>query len=261
MSVIKQLRRKCNCQSRLLCTLLVLLAGCADPAWPGRPNQADRPKTPDQILSFAPLYRQNCAGCHGANGKLGAAPPLNDPLFLAIVPDAELTKVVTEGRRGTPMPAFFQAVGGALTEAQIKIVVEGLRTEWGGDMQRDASLPAYELTRVAGVQSAAGSRARGEEVFTRACAGCHGKHGAGLDRDGTLGSAINVPAFLALISDQALRRIIITGRSDLGMPTYAESDGRPDDFHPLTPAEIDDLVALLADWRATGPVVAGAASQ
>jgi hypothetical protein len=76
----------------------------------------------------------------------------------------------------------------------------------------------------------------------------------GSDGEVAIAGPINVPAFLALISDQAIRRIIITGRPDLHMPSYAESDGRPADFQPLTSAEIDDLVALIADWRATGAV-------
>jgi mono/diheme cytochrome c family protein len=157
------------------------------------------------------------------------------------------------------MPAFAQATGGSLTDEQVQVIVAGIRKEWGDDPKPAESLPSYELTRVEGVQSTPGSRERGEEVFGRACAGCHGANGAGIERDGTVVSAINVPAFLALISDQALRRIIITGRADLGMPTFAEHDGRPADFQPLTPAEIDDLVALLADWRATGNTVAGPA--
>jgi hypothetical protein len=33
------------------------------------------------------------------------------------------------------------------------------------------------------------------------------------------------------------------------MPDFAGKDGRPDDFKPLTSAEVADLVALLSGWR------------
>jgi cytochrome c oxidase cbb3-type subunit III len=55
------------------------------------------------------------------------------------------------------------------------------------------------------------------------------------------------------MSDHALRRLAITGRPDLGMPAYDGKDGRAPDFQPLTSAEIDDVVALLAYWRQGGP--------
>src|SRR5205823_105211 len=58
-------------------------------------------------------------------------------------------------------------------------------------------------------------------VFARACAVCHGDRGQGVEQGGLRKSTINHPAFLALISDQALRRYVITGRPDLGMPSYA----------------------------------------
>jgi len=61
--------------------------------------------------------------------------------------------------------------------------------------------------------------------------------------------AINDRSFLALISDQELRRIVITGRADLGMPDYSDSDWRSPKFKPLTSADINDLVALLRYWR------------
>jgi mono/diheme cytochrome c family protein len=234
-----------------LALVALIAVGCD---LPGKPNPADRPKVPDQILSFAPLFGQNCAGCHGADGEFGPAPPLADALFLAIISDEELTKVVHDGRTGTPMPPFAQERGGELTDQQIKVLVDGLRSKWGEGAKAGQSLPAYALTKVEGVQSAPGSRERGNDVFARACAGCHGSLGKGVVHEGEIHDTINDPAFLALISDQALRRIIITGRPDLGMPTYAEKDGRPKDFQPLTAAEIDDLVALLADWRATGNV-------
>ena len=68
-------------------------------------------------------------------------------------------------------------------------------------------------------------------------------------RGGETARTINDPVFLALISNQALRRYAITGRPDLGMPGYA--DARPDTTHfvPLTDQEVTDLVALLASWR------------
>ena len=53
---------------------VVLLAGCD---LPGQPKPEDRPVPADQVLEFGVLYRQNCAGCHGNDGKLGAGPPLN----------------------------------------------------------------------------------------------------------------------------------------------------------------------------------------
>jgi len=65
--------------------------------------------------------------------------------------------------------------------------------------------------------------------------------------------AIHDAAFLSLISDQALRRYVITGRPDLGMPNYADGENRPEGFKPLTPGAIEDLVALLAHWRKNGP--------
>ncbi len=107
----------------------VLLAPCLVLCWligcdlPGRPNPADCPVPPDQSLKFAVLYGQNCAGCHGSEGKLGPAPSLNDPLFRAIVPESELQGVITKGRKKSLMPAFAKANGGVLTEAQIQVLV------------------------------------------------------------------------------------------------------------------------------------------
>jgi mono/diheme cytochrome c family protein len=50
---------------------IVALIGCD--AMPGRPQPADRPTLRSQVMGFAGLYGQYCAGCHGADGRLGAA--------------------------------------------------------------------------------------------------------------------------------------------------------------------------------------------
>jgi cytochrome c oxidase cbb3-type subunit 3/ubiquinol-cytochrome c reductase cytochrome c subunit len=255
--------------------LAALAAGCD---LPGKPREEDRPVPVDQIKDFATLYGMQCAGCHGANGTLGPAPPLNDPIFLAIVPDNELLRVIAEGRAVTahqrsPMPAFgvpraapltdaeLKALAepkeeppavvrrqGRLTDAQLRVLADGIKRHWGAPERGD--LPPY----ISPTGGKGGNAKQGAEVFARACAGCHGAQGVG-EKDGKPlgGGAINEPAFLALISDQALRRYIITGRPDLGMPSYKGHDGRPKDFDRLSSEEIDNLVALLASWRANGP--------
>src|SRR5262249_11929223 len=189
--------------SLALMPLLTALAVGCDP--PGKPREADRPVPADQVKEFDVLYSTHCAGCHGADGKLGPAPPLNDPLFLAIVPDAELLRVITEGRAVTlaqksPMPAFAHHRGGPLTDAQGKVLAEGIKRRWGGDVPTEQP-PPYLPPRQPG------DRERGAKLFDLACAACHGDEGKGAEQAG----AVNDPSFLALISDQALRRIVITG--------------------------------------------------
>ncbi len=224
---------------------LLTTGGCLD-QMPGKPNPASRPKLPSEQTDFQVLFARSCSGCHGADGKLGPAPPLNDPLFLAIVPDEVLLDVITRGRRGTPMPAFDRRLSGTLTAEQIQILAEGLKTHFkptlaGGDA------PPY--TGELSTQPSAEQIARGEKLFASACAACHGDSGQGSGDEDTAPGRVNDPALLSLFSNQALRRIIITGRPDLGMPNFAETDGRDSDFKPLTSEEIDDLVALLAHWR------------
>ena len=232
--------------------LLALAAGCVPR---GKPDPKDQPITPEQITDFDQLFSANCAGCHGASGDLGPAPPLNDHLFVAIIPDEELLRVIRDGRLGTPMPAFSIEKGGSLTEAQVKALAAGIKSRWKSATPLSDTPPAYALSAAAAGQLTPDARERGAKVYASACASCHGPNGGGGEHTTQIGGAINVPAFLSLISDQALRRTIITGRLDLGMPNYAEQKGRSADFHSLTSAEIDDLVALLAHWRTAGAVV------
>ena len=214
--------------------LAFLLVGC---------NLPGKPKETDEKPTFAALYRDNCAGCHGADGKLGPAPPLNDPIFLAIVDEGDLEMTVQDGRKDTPMPAFSRARGGPLDDKQIKMLAHGIKLEWGGERVSKDGIPPYE-------SEAARARTpdlkRGREVFSVACAVCHGGDGRG---SRGMAGAINDPAFLGLISDQALRRLAITGRPDRGMPDFRTRSDRPKEFEPLTSADIDNLVGLLAEWR------------
>jgi mono/diheme cytochrome c family protein len=228
----------------LVALSLLLAAGCD---LPGKPKPDERPVPADQVKDFGALYATHCAGCHGADGKLGPAPPLNDPIFLAIVPDEELLRVVSEGRAVTPrqkspMPAFARDRGGPLTTQQVQVVAQGIKARW------DGAVPTGEPPPYLPPQEA-GDKNRGAKVFALACAACHGDQGQGGEQAG----AINDSAFLALISDQELRRLVITGRGDLGMPDYSDIEWRSREFEPLTSGDVNDLVALLRYWRQSGP--------
>lgn len=238
MKMLSAIFRKTNTSSRVYALVAMafplILIGC-DPL-PGKPDPTHRPIAPNLVVDFDTLFQANCAGCHGRDGRLGPAPPLNDTNFLAIVPDAELHDLIHNGRAGTLMPGFATLNGGTLTDVQIEVLATGLKSRWPEQKLDSGILPPYLV--------AAGNLESGKGVFEKACASCHGTEGEG----GMVG-AINDRAFLSLISDQALRRIVITGRPDLGMPNYADKEGRDDDFLPLTSEEINDVVSLLASWR------------
>jgi mono/diheme cytochrome c family protein len=220
--------------------LVLALAGCD---FPGRPDPDKRPVPADQVVDFLPLFQTNCSGCHGADGTQGPAPPLNDPLFLSIIPDAELERVIAQGRKGTSMAAFAHEHGGTLKPEQVKALVSGLKSTWKGPVALKP--PAYLIERDA-ADASTEALERGRTAFARACAMCHGLDGKG---DSSAAGPLHDPVFLGLISDQALRRIIITGRPDFGMPNFADGQGRSSPYSPLTPAEINDLIALLGSWR------------
>ncbi len=219
-------------------TMLIGLAFGACDTLPGRPRPADRERLPSQVMAFVALYGDNCAACHGADGRLGASRPLNDPLYLALVPRSRLRRVIAEGVPGTLQPAFARSAGGTLTDAQIDALVNGLLERWGGAKPlKSADIPPYAAP--------AGDAARGKAVYDTACAGCHGADG----RSGQNGGALADASYLSLVSDQYLRTTIIAGRADLGMPDWrGYSPGRP-----LTERQISDVVAWLIAQRRPVP--------
>jgi cytochrome c oxidase cbb3-type subunit 3 len=219
----------------LMLVASVALAGCE--ALPGRPKPGAHDVLPSEVVAFDTLYARHCAGCHGAEGRLGPARPLNDPLYLALVPSDRLRGVIARGVPGTSQPAFAQSAGGELTDAQIDALVQGLIATWGRpDVARDVALPPYD--------SAPGDAGRGKVVYAAACADCHGSQGLG----GPKGGAVADPSYLALVSDQGLRATVIAGRPDLGMPDWRGYVAG----QPLTRQQIADVVAWLVGQR--GPV-------
>jgi len=227
----------------LIFMLLGWVMGCD--RLPGKPTQEERWRPAAEVTDFSQLYAQNCSGCHGADGRFGAARPLNDPLYLAFAGAMTLRTAIARGVVGTSAPPFAQQFGGNLSEKQIDALVEDLRSRWGKDEDfKNIALPPYSLQDAIARGSGSGDAKRGALVYRTYCAECHGADGSG----GAKGGSVIAPAYLALASDQALRTAVIVGRSDLGMPDWrANIPGRA-----MSPQEISDVVAWLASHRQAG---------
>jgi cytochrome c oxidase cbb3-type subunit III len=203
---------------------------------PGHPKPGPEVPRPDEVVDFPTLYRQNCSGCHGAEGMNGPSYPLANPTYQALVDGQVLHQVVAKGDPGTLMPAFAISAGGSLTDQQVDALVNGMRAAWlkAGALQ-GVTPPPYKAAKPADL-------AHGAQVYTTYCASCHGV--AGQTARSKAGS-ITEAAYLALVSDQVLRTVVIAGRPDIGQP-----DWRNDlPGHPMSDQEVTDVVGWLSSQR------------
>jgi mono/diheme cytochrome c family protein len=126
-----------------------------------------------------------------------------------------------------------------LTDKQIDVITSGMFSQWARKGILDGSNPPSYAARNPGIA------ANGELVYGTYCASCHGPDGQG----GPKASAITNDSFLALVSNQELRTIVITGRPELGAPDWRGNvTGKP-----MTDQEITDVVAWLASRRVQNP--------
>ena len=205
---------------------MLSMLSCASP---GQHVQEEAVIRPGEVTDFRLLYAQNCSGCHGPDGQGALSVAIGKPVYLAIADDPTIRRVIEAGTTGTAMPAFSQKAGGFLTDAQIDILVRGIRA-WSRAGDLDTRPPAYAA-------SLTGDAERGQGVFGEYCSSCHGAGASGP-------RAIADPSYLALVSDQHLRTVTIAGMPNLGMPDWRGH------AKPLSDADVTDVVAWLAMHRA-----------
>ena len=217
---------------------LLALASCDAP---GRRAAETRVIRPSEVTDFRVLFAQNCSGCHGADGQGALTVGIGRPLYLAIADDAAIRNVIENGRPGTAMTAFGQKAGGMLTDAQIDSIVRGLRShaDASGAFDREKPPPF--------AASQPGDPAHGQDMFKSDCSLCHGPRGP-------IGPIAD-SSYLALVSDQHLRTVIIVGMPNLGMPDWRAHR------RPLSDSDVTDVVAWLSSQRLSLSVQASHAQQ
>jgi mono/diheme cytochrome c family protein len=253
----------------LACAVALTFAGCRTA--PGKPGPEPETPRPEHVLDFARLYGQNCAACHGANGKNGAAISLANPVYLAIAGAANIQRVTAAGVPGTSMPPFARSKGGMLTDQQIHALTNGMIQNWGvillarlvnPNAPDEDPWPPYAA-------KAPGNTASGQKAFATYCARCHGAGGTGGISPGHAPETSNVipsglaneasapvvtgslvdPSYLALVTDQGLRSWILAGQTEQGSHDWQSYS--PD--HELSDQEVTDIVAWLASHRTATP--------
>jgi cytochrome c oxidase cbb3-type subunit 3 len=211
-------------------TLLFGTLGCERKIGP--PNDQDELMRPENVVSFDRLYKQNCSACHGEDGSGGPALDLANPKYQAVVDEASLKRWITSGMPGTQMPAFGEPAGGFLTPQQVDVLVAGMRARWDHKDHTKADMPPYSSSTIGNVE-------HGQDIFRGSCSSCH--------QQGQ--QKITDANYLALVSDQSLRSIVIAGRPDLGHPDWKQV--RPG--QPLTDQDVSDIVAYLHSLRSDTP--------
>lgn len=173
----------------------------------------------------AELYARMCSVCHGATGggyKADQAPTLTHPEFLASATDHFLRTAIANGRTATTMSAWATSRGGPLGTGDVDAIIAFLRL-W----DRRPHGPLNERPRT-------GDASRGEALYARECARCHGERGLG----GPNVSIGNLQ-LLSTASDGFLRQAIRNGRTRTAMPAFGAS---------LGDQGIEDVLALLRRW-------------
>jgi len=145
----------------------------------------------------APVYLEHCSPCHGRRGEGDIGPALRNSQYIQTAGDQGVYATIADGRPNTKMPAWLQANGGPLTQAQISNVVAYLHSFQGvpplpkatpappepTEAPPPAGAPTEEPARPSEAggpgpaATMAGDAGRGKALFGDYCAACHGPEG------------------------------------------------------------------------------------
>ncbi|MEK6543748.1 MAG: c-type cytochrome, partial [Elusimicrobiota bacterium] len=178
------------------------------------------------------VFENYCMHCHGARGRgdgpvaktfSGFSFAINGPSTYEL-PDAEVYRILTEGRNSMPSHAVQLA---SADRWKVIYYLRGLQRQEIARMDPDDFVP--EDPRRLSVVSAA----YGKEFFVENCASCHGNDGKTPKRGVP---TLNLPSVFAMADDEFYTSIITYGRKGSQMPAWQKM---------LSPTQIKSLVEYL----------------
>jgi cytochrome c oxidase cbb3-type subunit III len=196
--------------------------------------QADTPTPSPQQQLGAKLFAENCAVCHGPEGKgrVGATLAQNWP---SIRPDLTVKAIITNGVSGSPMPAWSQSKGGPLSDVEIDALVQYILSwQTGGAPQYTPEATATLRPPITPLAEVTGDPNKGALLFDQNCVMCHGAQGRG-----KIGATL-AKSWSGVRPDLLIQATITNGVPNSPMPAWGQARGGP-----LSEAEINDLTAFV----------------
>lgn len=197
-----------------------------------------------RIEAGGKLYQEYCAKCHGENGE-GAeiegqagefTNALNDEAFLATHPEEPIFNVIDYGWESLGMSPFGLKYGGALTDPDIRAIVEFIRA-WAPS---EETATEGDLAALVLIETPSYSQHL-KPIFDKRCLSCHGARKKGgysmVDYTNTMTSGDNAPVIVAGDAANSLLAKMLHGiKSDAG--------GQMPPSRPLAKEQID----LIERW-------------
>lgn len=215
-------------------------------ARPDRSHPTGKPGPAATTVSLASagkgeeLFNAYCIACHqpGGHGKVGFAPDVRNPDFLALASDEFLRRTIVQGRAGTAMTGWAH-----LEKEDVESLIAYIRTAEDPD---NALAGLLDPSR-----AHPGDPANGEILYGRYCAACHGVEAHGYVEGGP-GPAIGNEGFLAVASDDFIYQTVKHGRVGTPMRAFSGARGLAD----LSDQEIGDVIAYLRTKGGASPATA-----
>jgi cytochrome c oxidase cbb3-type subunit 3 len=167
---------------------------------PDRRAQAQETYLSGLTVQGETVYGENCSQCHGIEAQGGLGPALNAQQFLGAVDDRQMADLIATGIPGTLMAPYAADFGGSLTQTQIGSAVAYLRA-----FEEEApDLPLWQTPL-------AQEDLSGRDLYTMACAFCHGLDLGGTDIAPDLGPGSDAEEE----SDNRLAKRITEGKDEM----------------------------------------------
>ena len=178
----------------------------------------------------ANLFTEYCSPCHGQFGEGGPNParagdiilPISSAEFLKTRDDATIRNIISFGQPDSGMSPFGDSNGGPLNDEQLDALVEYIRS-WEANPPVQAppqfATPTPPPTpEVTAPTPEPIPSLTGGQLYTIACASCHGAVG-----EGGVGPALNTQEFQDQYDDQSLFDTISKGHTATPMVAWGES--------------------------------------